>query len=284
MLVPGSLQTMPLDTFAKAGKCCMRRSSRVIPVFVLTYIHLQVQELQQQKYKSFNVLCDASPKGKLDVTCWRLYLPCWKLTPCKVLLAEARLPLVSVQNTAVVWAIQKMGDLQPSTVSLDAKLEEAQRVADGFAERMAEMDPKKSQKLQCLGSSMFLQLCACFPAFVLQLRPKALSKVRQRRLASREQLRALGHVMDLLQTNLRKPEHVLRPLNVTEKEVRLFHDGLPFLWNPETGDAEWDVAGSESLETSLRLIIQPDEGSPMYCCYRFLAARGFKINLIRDEL
>ncbi|CAE7362694.1 unnamed protein product, partial [Symbiodinium pilosum] len=164
----------------------------------------------------------------------------------------AWLPLVSAGETAVVWTIQKMAELMPSTASLETKLEEAQRVADSFAEKMCE--------------------------------PKAISKVRQKRLASREQLRCLGHILSLLDLKLKKPVDALRPVSLNEHEQRMLEDGVPFLWNSVTGASEWDLCGPESVDGSLRVVLQPDEGSPMYCCYRFLASRGFKINLIRDEL
>ena len=124
--------------------------------------------------------------------------------------------------------------------------------------------------------------CGCSQC--LYPRPKAISKVRQKRLASREQLRCLGHILSLLDLKLKKPVDALRPVSLNEHEQRMLEDGVPFLWNSVTGASEWDLCGPESVDGSLRVVLQPDEGSPMYCCYRFLASRGFKINLIRDEL
>ena len=117
----------------------------------------------------------------------------------------------------------------------------------------------------------------------MQLRPKMLKKIKQDRLAAREHLRALGQTLSILGLELQLPEHNLRPLNLEIREQRLFTNGSAYLWSAETGSAHWDTVRPAS-GSELRLTLQPDEGSPMFCTCQFLQAKGFRILFCRDEL
>ena len=115
------------------------------------------------------------------------------------------------------------------------------------------------------------------------LRPKVLKKIRQERLSARELLRCVCHTLNVLDVELRVPDHILRPLDVSTGERRLWVGKQAFLWSPTSGNAHWDSVQEHSA-SDLRLVIQPDEGSPMCCVVQYLQSRGHRILLWRDSL
>ena len=103
-------------------------------------------------------------------------------------------------------------------------------------------------------------------------------------MSAREHLRCLCQTLSILSLELRLPEHILRPVDLKMQEKRLFdEDGRAYLWSPETGTATWDCLQPASAR-EIRVSLQPDEGSPMFCTAQFLQQKHFRIIFLRDEL
>ncbi|CAE7331982.1 unnamed protein product [Symbiodinium microadriaticum] len=168
-------------------------------------------------------------------------------------------PIVFCGRAAACMPLQRMSDLLASTASVETKLQEAQRAADSFAEL--------SSAAQAVG----------------QKKPKAISTIRQKKLAAREQLQALLHTLNMLDLELKLPEHGLHAADTANGEVRISSPDGCFLWNANTGHAVWDKILEDDLQ-DLRVVLSPDEGSSMFCCYAFLAGNGFRVGWCRDEL
>ena len=110
-----------------------------------------------------------------------------------------------------------------------------------------------------------------------------LGKIRQRKLVARDHLRALGNILSQMQVDLHIPSSPLRPVTPGE-EKRCKHNGRPFRWNVADGTATWDDIGGDEEPTRPRVVLSPDEGSPMFAAYQFMAGKGCQIHLSRDEL
>ncbi|CAE7596873.1 unnamed protein product [Symbiodinium sp. CCMP2456] len=218
--------------------------------------------MQSQTARSLLIMADASPKGKLDV--WSPVLFCGRAAAC--------MPL------------QRMSDLLASTASVETKLEEAQRAADSFAE-LTSAAQAVGQKKKLLFGRKEKTSCECHVLFSSESspRPKAISTIRQKKLAAREQLQALLHTLNMLDLELKLPEHGLHAADTANGEVRITSPDGCFLWNANTGQAVWDKIMEADLK-DLRVVLSPDEGSSMFCCFAFLAANGFRVGWCRDEL
>ena len=119
--------------------------------------------------------------------------------------------------------------------------------------------------------------------YVRYPRPKTLGKIRQRKLVARDHLRALGNILSQMQLDLRIPPSPLRPV-IPGQERRCKHNGRPFRWNEADGTAIWDDLEQERDPTRPRVVLSPDEGSPMFASFQFMANKGCQIHLSRDEL
>ena len=108
-----------------------------------------------------------------------------------------------------------------------------------------------------------------------------LKDIKQKRLAAREELKAVLHTLSLAGMELHKPDHVLRPVDTSSGELRLLKGNKPFLWNPSTGNGQWDYVWDCS---ALRLVVSPDEGGPLWSAFLWLSSRGHKVHFVRDEL
>ncbi|CAE7225019.1 unnamed protein product [Symbiodinium sp. CCMP2592] len=204
------------------------------------------KDLSQQPFRSLELIVDASPKGKLDV---------WS-------------PIGYAGRVAAALPLQRLSALAVSTVSVQTKLEEGQKIVDKFAETAAGEKHANLKKMH-LGST--------------QTRPKAISKIRQKKLSAREQMRACMHVLSVLDLELLVGDQVFRPLDTTRGEKRMLEDGKAWLWDPATGEASWDCL-TPRHQSHLRLILAPDEGSTLWSAFTFLAGKNFKVNFVRDEL
>ncbi|CAE7242670.1 unnamed protein product [Symbiodinium microadriaticum] len=204
------------------------------------------QDLSHQRFRSLELIVDASPKGKLDV---------WS-------------PIGYAGRVAAALPLQRLSALAVSTVSVQTKMEEGQKIVDKFAETAAEGKQAKVKKMH-LGS--------------IKIRPKAISKIRQKKLSAREQMRACMHVLSVLDLELLVGTVVLRPLDPARGEKRMVEDGKAWLWDPATGEASWDCL-TPRHQSHLRLVLAPDEGSTLWAAFTFLASQNFKVNFVRDEL
>lgn len=115
------------------------------------------------------------------------------------------------------------------------------------------------------------------------LRPKALKKIRQQRLSSREHLRCLCHLLNILDIEVTEPSQPLRPADLSANEQRFFYQGQAYLWSARTGAAVWDSV-QPAAQKELRLILQPDEGGPMFCAVQWMQSKNFRVLLLRDEV
>ena len=181
--------------------------------------------------------------------------------------------------------LQRMSDLLASTASVETKLQEAQRAADSFAELSSAAQAVGQKKKLLLGSKEKTVPISCLllPLAHSSRRPKAISTIRQKKLAAREQLQALLHTLNMLDLELKLPEHGLHAADTANGEVRISSPDGCFLWNANTGHAVWDKILEDDLQ-DLRVVLSPDEGSSMFCCYAFLAGNGFRVGWCRDEL
>ena len=260
------------------------------------------QELAKQTFKNLGVICDASPKGKLDVSCQVLVFcafGCRLIYPVEensTMQAKVWLPLLTINETACLAALQKKADLLCSTASSDTKLDAAEQVADHYLASMAAAPGTQQQKpKQSLGFHnmffsrlLYLVVCTIINYSTQNLRPKILAQIRQDKLASRDELRALGHVLNLQDLSLDNliPSSPLRPI-IPDKEQRsnAKQGGLllPYIASKDSGAATWDWPSDEHQEC-VRLAISADEGSSMFCAFEYLCHLNACVTLHRDPL
>ncbi|CAE7775215.1 unnamed protein product [Symbiodinium sp. CCMP2456] len=177
------------------------------------------------RIKSLGVLCDSSPKAKMD-------------------------------------ASRLLSLLLPSTAPAEDKLQVAEMLANSRSTNLV-ADPKKGELRKKL--------------------PKALNAIKQDRLSSRQELKALINILSHVGVSLDLcwPRQPLIPAD-PEKEERFLHKlTLAFLFDRQTGISKWDTPMSTD---HVRLVICPDQGGPMFCCYQYLAHLGASVALTRDEL
>ncbi|CAE7414538.1 unnamed protein product [Symbiodinium sp. CCMP2592] len=164
------------------------------------------------------------------------------------------LPVLTVDKTVAPWVLQRLSDLLPSTASTETKMEECQRLADQAAQ--ADSKLATARKL-----------------------PKAISKIKQQRLSTREHLKAVIHSLDLLECELKLPKATLEGARPQEHITMERYSSRSFRCNTQSGESEW-LSLDQKL---LRLVLQGDQGGPLYSGYQYLAGRGFPVSFIRDE-
>lgn len=81
------------------------------------------------------------------------------------------------------------------------------------------------------------------------------------------------------------PSEPFRPLNPDFEERHIHVMGkeqLAFIRDIRTDECRWDVP----LDTAkhLRLVLCPDQGSPLFAGYQYLCHNGAAVALIRDEM
>ncbi|CAE7495031.1 unnamed protein product [Symbiodinium sp. CCMP2592] len=166
-------------------------------------------------------------------------------------------PIVATNDLAVPWVVQRLSDLLATTADTSSKLEAAQEIADGLAGKM--IDDSRARAKQ----------------------PKSLSKLQQARLATREQVQAVLHSLELLDVEL-KPGNVGYPsANPKEGTQRRCHDGKPFMYDVNKGEAVWLELEDDDR---VRIILNPDEGSALFAGFQFLANLKLPVAFRRDEL
>ena len=113
-------------------------------------------------------------------------------------------------------------------------------------------------------------------------RPRSLSRIKQERLASKEQLRAVFHCMELLELPVEFAKHTYPTADPEKGVYRHAHEGRAFLHCAKTGEATW--ANFRHDPALIRVVLNPDEGSTLYTGFQFLALRSFPVSFRRDEL
>ena len=87
----------------------------------------------------------------------------------------------------------------------------------------------------------------------------------------------------MLDVELKPARHILRPPDHARGEKRFTEAGASYLWSCQDGQATWDCIQSGSMQ-ELRLTVQPDEGSAMFCAVEFLQKKHCRVLFCRDEL
>ncbi|CAE7244854.1 unnamed protein product, partial [Symbiodinium sp. CCMP2592] len=202
--------------------------------------------VEKQNCKSVLLMSDASPKGKLDDS--------------RLDFLHGLVPHSLCRRPGRAGPLAKdVGTFAEHTVSDTVKMKEAQRVADNFAAQSVEPNPGRNKKL-----------------------PKVLGLIRQRRLAAREEVQAVMHILSLAGLDFRLSERQLRPPDLRNGEIRLTDASLgPMLWHTESGAVQWDAVLPEDLQ-ELRLVLAPDEGGPLWAGFQWLAKRGYRISFLPD--
>ena len=123
----------------------------------------------------------------------------------------------------------------------------------------------------------------------IETRPKTLARIREERLAAKEQMKAVNHILQQLNLDFDEfiPEAPLRPIDALSEKRRSYFDDKgflrPFVVNTETGASRWDEPISAE-KGHKRLTLCPDEGSSLYTVYQYLSGQGFAVHLNRDSL
>ena len=122
-------------------------------------------------------------------------------------------------------------------------------------------------------------------SLISPLRPKVIGRIKQKKIAAREHLRAVLNCLSQLELDLAVPQEPLKRVDPT-CEVRLFHGNAAFRWNKVDGTAKWDTPTDRPgcAGQHLRLVLHADEGSPLFSAVMFLHSRNVAVQLVRDEL
>ena len=121
------------------------------------------QELASQTRKSVTLLCDASPKGKMNVSQLHIVQNPEHLA---LFMHKVWLPVVSVNDFAAVLSLQRFTDLHASTVDESLKMSMAHRVADEATAALI-ADPRKGEHrakliLGCNNRTVIYGVCALY--------------------------------------------------------------------------------------------------------------------------
>ena len=112
------------------------------------------------------------------------------------------------------------------------------------------------------------------------LRPKSISRIRQTKLGAREQLRAVGNILNQMNIELSIPALPLRPVDPA-CEARVTYDHRSYIVNRSTGQADWATVVEDR---KVRVTFCPDEGSTLFAAYQYLLHHNALVCLLRDEL
>ena len=177
----------------------------------------------------------------------------------------------------VPWVLQRLSDLLPSTTSVETKMEETRKLAD----QAARTDSKQGAASKvCLGSRNHKAVVIPSSKYSRdRLRPKTISKIKQQRLSTREHLKAVIHSLELLECELHLPKLTLAGARPQDHVAVEKSDNRSFRCNTQSGESEWLCLDTKLL----RLVLQGDQGGPLYSGYQYLAGRGFAVSFIRDE-
>ena len=187
-----------------------------------------------------------------------------------------------------VSALQRLSALLPSTAPVEEKMKAATLLADSLTSKLCANVNKQEQKAKL---SLSLHLClerfTCLCNAWLHVRPKALNAIKEDRLAARQELKAICNILDYAGAKLDAvfPEYPFLPLNpATEMRSSCNINGetWSFITNKTTQQSRWDVP----LETNtqhLRLVLSPDEGSPLYSAWQFVCHHWGAVGFNRDE-
>ena len=182
--------------------------------------------------------CSAKPRPSPDLM--RLGCSFWgtriDALPGQHAAHEVWVPVVACRTTACPLVLQRLQDLQSSTASRSSKMDAAQQAADAMTHHAEETRKGRIPKKVHLGSVTVAHFCLVAR---MTVRSRFLTGIRQQRLASREQLKAVGHTLQLLSLDFKDlvPADIsrLRPVDPRmEKESRT-PESLPLSSTPAVG-------------------------------------------------
>ena len=98
-------------------------------------------------------------------------------------------------------------------------------------------------------------------------------------------MRAVLHSLELLNLELAPLPFSLRAADPEKHETRELYSNRAFIFNHESGLAEWvctpDFDGE--TKTGVRVTLHPDEGGPLFCAWQFLSSLGLPVGFSRNE-
>ena len=74
-----------------------------------------------------------------------------------------------------------------------------------------------------------------------------------------------------------------RPVDPNEQELRETYEGKAYIFSCKTGQAEW-LTPERDADDAIRLVLNPDEGGPLFSAWQFLAGLGLPVSFSRDEV
>ena len=210
---------------------------------------------------------------------------------CDFCWAEIWLPIIVMPHKIGLATLQRLSGLLPSSASPEDKMEVAEMVADSRTRNVvAETKQKELKKKLKLGQHL-KHPSARFVGVSQRMhtpRPKALNAIKQEKLASRQEMKAVMNALSHVGMSMDSffPKNPLTPKvrDMEERQVlELNSQKFAFIYNKHTGQTRWDVP-MHSATQDIRLVLCADQGSPLHTCFQFLAFSGASIGLIRDEL
>ena len=122
--------------------------------------------------------------------------------------------------------------------------------------------------------------------FQCPCRPKVINAIHQKRVCSRDNLRAVGHVLEQIGLGLDDsfPNHMLRGATGSEKRFlhKVGNQTYAYFFDADNNRCRWEAEIQSTKHR--RIVLSPDEGGPLYCAYIHLAKCGSAVHFQRDEL
>ena len=100
--------------------------------------------MERQLFPHISVMCDASPKGKLDAP--RLHQSIQVYTQHGFVATKLWMPLITMGKFVSIGTVQKLSTLLPSSATAQQKLEAATLVAESATASLACDNNKKAAK------------------------------------------------------------------------------------------------------------------------------------------
>ena len=108
-----------------------------------------------------------------------------------------------------------------------------------------------------------------------------MSRIRQERLSSKEHMRAVLHSLELLDIEL-TPCTAYKAADPAKATHRAYHNKRPYIYQEEDGNGQW--VDLQDTGDQVRIVLNPDEGGPLFSSFQFMAAKSAPIAFRRDEL
>ena len=119
------------------------------------------------------------------------------------------------------------------------------------------------------------------------LRPKALNSIKEERLAAKQEMKAISNILDYAGVKLEEifPAEPLTPVdarNEVRTSCKIDGQTWSFIINTDSNEARWDTPTTSNIGHT-RLVLCPDEGSPLFSAWQFLSHHSAAVGFNRDE-